>query len=124
MTKRIRQSIYNKQLMVAQLDKRLEAKNPLSILRHKEELLESNIERLNMRIYRILDLKKHQYEILRRSLDSNNPLAIMDKGYSISSIDNKIVTTVEDIKKDDIMITKMKNGSVISKVMEVKENGK
>ena len=48
----------------------------------------------------------------------------MDKGYSISSIDNKIVTTVEDIKKDDIMITKMKNGSVISKVMEVKENGK
>ena len=124
MSKRIHQSIYNKQLMVAQLDKRLESKNPLNILKHKEELLESNIERLNMRIYRILDLKKHQYEILRTSLDSNNPLAIMDKGYSISSVENKIITNVLDVKKDDIMVTKMKNGSVVSKVMEVKENGK
>ncbi|RIA77829.1 exodeoxyribonuclease VII large subunit [Anaeroplasma bactoclasticum] len=124
MEKRIRQMLYNKQLMMAQLDKRLESRNPLSILRHKEELLESDIERLNMRIYRILESKKHQYEILRRSLDSNNPLAIMDKGYSISSVNDKIVTSVKDIKIDDTMTTKMKNGVVVSKVMEVLENGK
>ncbi len=124
MEKRIRQMLYNKQLMMAQLDKRLESRNPLSILRHKEELLESDIERLNMRIYRILDSKKHQYEILRRSLDSNNPLAIMDKGYSISSVNDKIVTNVKDIKINDTMTTKMKNGVVVSKVMEVLENGK
>jgi exodeoxyribonuclease VII large subunit len=124
MEKRIRQMLYNKQLMMAQLDKRLESRNPLSILRHKEELLESDIERLNMRIYRILESKKHQYEILRRSLDSNNPLAIMDKGYSISSVNDKIVTSVKDIKIDDTMTTKMKNGVGVSKVMEVLENGK
>lgn len=124
MEKRIRQMLYNKQLMMAQLDKRLEAKNPLSILRHKEEILEADIERLNMRIYRILEAKKHQYEILRRSLDANNPLAIMDKGYSISSVNDRIVTDIKDIKKDDTMTTKMKNGVVISKVMEVVENGK
>lgn len=124
MTKRIRQSFYNKQLMLTQLDKRLDSKNPLSVLHHKEELLESNIERLNMRIYRILDIKKHQYEILRRSLDANNPLAIMDKGYSISSVDGKIIKDAKDIKKDDTMKTKMKNGVVISKVMEVIEDGR
>jgi exodeoxyribonuclease VII large subunit len=122
--KRIRQMLYNKQFMMAQLDKRLESRNPLSILRHKEELLESDIERLNMRISRILESKKHQYEILRRSLDSNNPLAVMDKGYAISSVNDKIVTSVKDIKIDDTMTTKMKNGVGVSKVMEVLENGK
>ena len=124
MTKRIRQSFYNKQLMLTQLDKRLDSKNPLSVLHHKEELLESNIERLNMRMYRILDMKKHQYEMIRRSLDANNPLAIMDKGYSISSVEDKIIKDAKDIKKDDTMKTKMKNGVVISKVMEVILDGR
>lgn len=124
MTKRIRQSFYNKQLMLTQLDKRLDSKNPLAVLHHKEELLESNIERLNMRMYRILDMKKHQYEMIRRSLDANNPLAIMDKGYSISSAGGKIIKDAKDIKKDDTMKTKMKNGVVISKVMEVILDGR
>lgn len=124
MTKRIRQSFYNKQLMLTQLDKRLDSKNPLAVLHHKEELLESNIERLNMRMYRILDMKKHQYEMIRRSLDANNPLAIMDKGYSISSAGGKIIKDAKDIKKDDTMKTKMKNGVIISKVMEVILDGR
>ena len=77
-----------------------------------------------MGMYRILDMKKHQYEMIRRSLDANNPLAIMDKGYSISSAGGKIIKDAKDIKKDDTMKTKMKNGVVISKVMEVILDGR
>lgn len=124
MTRRIRQILYNKQLLIANLDKRLDGKNPISVLKHKEEILASDIERLNMRIYRILEAKKHQYEIIRRSLDSNNPLAIMNKGYSISTINEKIVNDCNDVKVDDVMTTKMKNGTILSKVMEVNLDGK
>ena len=72
----------------------------------------------------ILDNKKYQYELLKTSIENNNPLKIMDKGYSISEVDGKIINDVKDVKKDDILSTKMKNGTIISKVLEVKEDGR
>ena len=68
--------------------------------------------------------KKHQFDILKTSLDSLNPLSIMDKGYSINRINDKILTNINDVKCGDTLVTELKNGKVISKVMEVKENGK
>ena len=122
--KRIKYIIENDKLKLMNIDKRIEAKNPLSVLEHKKELVDATVERLNMRIYRILEAKKHKYEIVKRSLEMNNPLAIMDKGYSILEVNGKIITDVTSIKIDDTLTTKMKNGCVISKVLEVKENGK
>ena len=122
--KRLKFIFDNYKLMLMNMDKRLDSKNPISILEHKKELLDSYIERLNMRIYRILELKKHNYEIVKRSLEMNNPLAIMDKGYSILEIDGKIITDINNVKEDDTLTTKMKNGIVKSKVVEVIKNGK
>ena len=48
----------------------------------------------------------------------------MDKGYSISRINGKIVTEVDNIEKGSVLETKMKNGTVISLVQEVKKNGR
>ena len=48
----------------------------------------------------------------------------MERGYSISESEGKIVTSISDVKKDSIMETKLIDGSIISKVLEVKENGK
>ena len=48
----------------------------------------------------------------------------MDKGYSISSINQEIITDVTKVKVEDIMTTKLKNGEIKSKIFEVIENGK
>ena len=48
----------------------------------------------------------------------------MDKGYSINSVNGEIITDVTKIKKDDVLTTEMKNGKVLSKVVEVIEDGK
>ena len=48
----------------------------------------------------------------------------MDKGYSINSIDGKIITDVTKVKVKDKMKTQMKNGYLISEVIEVNEDGK
>ena len=48
----------------------------------------------------------------------------MDKGYSISSVNGKVIKKATDVKKDDIISTSLKDGNIISKVIEVKENGK
>ena len=105
-------------------DRRIEAKNPLSILKHKKELLDKNVERINTLIYHIMMQKKHQYDMVKNRLELDNPLAIMDRGYSISSVDNKIISDATKVKKDDILTTKMKNGTVVSKVMEVSIDGR
>ncbi|MDE7095058.1 MAG: hypothetical protein K2O23_01065, partial [Anaeroplasmataceae bacterium] len=61
--------------------------------------------------------------ILDSKLGALNPLAIMDKGYSINSVDGVIITDVTKVKKDDILTTQMKNGEIKSRILEVKTNG-
>ncbi|MCR5113652.1 MAG: exodeoxyribonuclease VII large subunit [Acholeplasmatales bacterium] len=124
LSKRIKYILDEKKLYLMHIDKRIDAANPTNNLKHKKELLASYKTRLNMIISQIMSSKKHTYEIMKQRLESNNPLAIMDKGYSISSVDGKIVTEVDNIKEGSVLETKMKNGTVISLVQEVKKNGR
>ncbi|MBQ7641140.1 MAG: exodeoxyribonuclease VII large subunit [Acholeplasmatales bacterium] len=124
MTKRINYILNENKMRLMNYDKIIESRNPKSVLKHKKELLNNNSLRLNMFIHNILTNKKHQFDILKTSLDSLNPLSIMDKGYSINRINDKILTNINDVKCGDTLVTELKNGKVISKVMEVKENGK
>jgi exonuclease VII large subunit len=48
----------------------------------------------------------------------------MDKGYAINKINDQIITDATKVKKADILTTTLKNGSIISEVIEVCENGK
>ena len=122
--KRTKYIFEERKMYLANLDKRLEALNPVNTLKHKREVLEGDVMRLNMLINQILTMKKHRFELLKKELDSKNPLSIMERGYSISESEGKIVTSINDVKKDSIMETKLIDGSIISKVLEVKENGK
>ncbi len=124
MTKRINYILNENKMRLMNYDKIIESRNPKSVLKHKREILNNNSLRLNMFIHNILTNKKHQFDILKTSLDSLNPLSIMDKGYSINKINDKILTNINDVKCGDTLVTELKNGKVISKVMEVKENGK
>ena len=122
--KRIKYIFDERKMYLANLDKRLEALNPANTLKHKREILEGDLMRLNMLINQILTSKKHRFELLQKELDSKNPLAIMERGYSISESNGKIVTSIKDVKPDSIMETKLIDGSIVSKILEVKENGK
>ncbi len=52
-------------------------------------------------------------------LDSMNPLHIMNKGYSISLIDNKTIKSVKQVSVDDRLEVRFKDGRIISEVREV-----
>ena len=122
-TKRINFIIEQDKLKLMNIDKRIDAKNPLSILDFKKKLLDKNVEKLNTSISKIILLKKHNYDLIKSKLDLNNPLSIMDRGYSISSCNDEIISDVKKVKKDDILTTRLKNGEIVSKVLEVKKNG-
>ena len=46
---------------------------------------------------------------------------IMEKGYSIPEVDGKIITDIKDVKVNDTLKTKLKNGVIVSKVVEVQD---
>ena len=120
-------------------------KNPMSIYEIKEQKLSNTIEKLNNYIVNYLDNKKikldnitgsyiltnpskiyenkqNTYNHLIEKLEVLNPLNTLKRGYSITKIDNKVVTDVKSVKKDDLVSIGVKNGEINAKVIDVKEN--
>ena len=124
LTKRITYILNEAKMRLSNYDRMIEARNPKTILKHKKDILNNDTIRLNMLIQNILTKKKHEFDILKNNLDNLNPLAIMDKGYSINMVNEKIITDVNDVNVGDTLVSEFKNGKVVSKVMEVKKNGK
>ena len=122
--RRLKYIIDNYKLLLMNLDKRLENLRPDKLLSNKREYLNNLKKNLDIYIKNLIDSKKHQFEIMINTLEGNNPLRIMDKGYSISSSNGKIITDVKDVKVGDTLKTEMKNGYIVSNIVEVNENGK
>ena len=124
MTKRINYILNEIKMRLLNYDRIIESRNPMSVLKHKRQILNNDSLRLNMLIQNILTDKKHLFDLRKSQLDALNPLAIMDKGYSINRINDKILVDVKDVNVGDTLVTELKNGKLVSKVLEVKENGK
>lgn len=124
MTKHIKTILSNARLNLANMDRRIENGNPMESLKYKKNLLDEYNKRMNLLIQRLLMTKLNEYKLLSSKLETLNPLSIMDKGYSISSVEDKIVTDVLSVKVGDNMVTKMKNGEIRSVITEVIQSGK
>lgn len=59
----------------------------------------------------ILDKTKQKYTLLLSKLDALSPLKTLERGYSIIKINDKAVTSVKDLKKDDLINIELKDGS-------------
>ena len=63
--------------------------------------------------------KKIELNNLIEKLKLVNPLNILDRGYTLTYIDDKVITSSKEIKKNSIIKTKFSDGYVLSKVEEV-----
>ena len=121
-------------------------KNPMSIYEIKEQKLSNTIDKLNNYIVNYLDNKtirlnniktsfilsnpskiyenkQNKYNHLIEKLEVLNPLNTLKRGYSITKIDNKVVTDIKSIKKDDLINISIKNGNIDAKVVTVMDKG-
>ena len=78
-------------------------------------------EKLNTNTKNIVDTKGYKFTSLIDKLEALSPLKTFKRGYSITKSDNKIIKSIKNIKKDMILNTTLEDGSIISKVMEVKD---
>ena len=120
-------------------------KNPMSIYEIKEQKLSNTIEKLNSYIVNYLDNKntrlnniktsyilkspnkiyenkQNRYNHLIEKLEVLNPLNTLKRGYSITKLNNKVVTDIKSVKKNDELNISIKNGEINAKVLDIKEN--
>ena len=59
----------------------------------------------------ILDKTKQKYALLLSKLDTLSPLKTLERGYSIVKLNDKAITSIKDLKKDDLINIELKDGS-------------
>jgi len=93
----------------------------ISELYNSEKL--NNINHITRRITNISSnyviAKNNEINIAELKLESNNPDKLLEKGYSYITLNNKIVKSIDKIKKGDKITNMLKDGEIISLVSKL-----
>ena len=136
-------NLNNQNLVNSMKNKLINAYNKYQILANsyaltsfnlKLEKINDNIDHLQKRLYNLSPIDKinnylDKLNVLNKDLDKMidklillNPLNIMKKGYSITFKEGKVVYDIKDVSKDDEISTKLLNGEIRSKVIDIRED--
>ncbi|MGN0973450.1 MAG: exodeoxyribonuclease VII large subunit, partial [Bacilli bacterium] len=118
-SKSINSKIENNKINLKRLTESYILKNPLSIYEIKEQKLDIEIDKINSLILNYLDTYNIKVKNIIEKLEILNPMNALKRGYSVVKKDNKVVS-IKGIKENDTISIEMQNGTVISKVSEVK----
>lgn len=120
-------------------------KNPMIMYENKKQNLDLMNDKLNNLMIGKVDNFKNCLEKLKKSyvlkspqllykdkiievkniiekLELLNPLNILKRGYSITYLDSKTLKSVSKVNKDDVLSIRLSDGTISSKVIDVKEN--
>lgn len=98
-------------------------KNPLLLFVDKAYNYNDLIKRLKNNIDLIIEDKKNNYLQLLSKLEVLNPITTLKRGYSVTRLGEKIITSTNEIKENDVITTSLVDGKVESVIKNVyKEN--
>ena len=75
------------------------------------------MDKLNVNIKANLNNSTNKYLLLINKLETLNPLSTIKRGYSIVRKDNKVISSVKNIKKDDLLELEVIDGTIKTKVI-------
>ena len=142
LNKNIKNMVNTKFIKLRSLRQSFILKNPMSMYEVKEQKLDTLIDTLNKDIKNIINDKdnklnkiklsvvlqnpenlikdkKIKFDLLVNTLKLVNPLGILDKGYSLVELDNKIIKSSKDVNVSDILNIRLHEGSIKAEVKEV-----
>ncbi len=94
---------------------------PERFLEEYEQRLDEYRYCLHDSVRRVIEGLEHRLEVQRERLRALGPVTTMERGYSVVlDIDGQIIDSVDGLSIDDLLEIKMKDGSVMTKVKEVK----
>ena len=80
------------------------------------------VKRLDQSIKKLLDNNKNIYINLLSKLEVLNPITTLKRGYSVSKVNDRIITKKNDVKNGDILITEISDGKIESVVEKIYED--
>lgn len=94
-------------------------KNPLIIYENKKQKLDMINEKINNIINLKIENNKNSLINLIDKLELVNPLNILKRGFSLTTKDDKIIKSVKNVNKSDILNIRLNDGVIKAKVEEV-----
>ena len=91
--------------------------NPELIYKTKKDDYLKLMDKLEHNIKNNLSNNMNKYLLLINKLETLNPLSTIKRGYSIVRKDNKVLSSIKNIKKDDILQIELVDGKINSKVI-------
>lgn len=91
--------------------------SPMDRLLLEKKQNEQLIERITYNMKQFINRYQNELASLNGKLISLNPYGVLSKGYSLIYNKNKnVITSINDIEKNDIIIVNMKDGKLIARV--------
>ncbi len=91
---------------------------PSDIVKEYEQRLDEIEQGLALRYKHYVQLKEEGFRLLSEKLDILSPLSILNRGYSVTFLSSKgnIIKNKKDVKKGDVIETKVSDGNFLSVV--------
>lgn len=77
-------------------------------------------KKMNDELRNIINRKQLELSKAASMLNALSPLAVLGRGYSLTLHNDAIITSASDVKADDLITTRLKSSTIISRVTEVK----
>lgn len=91
----------------------------MAVLEERKRSLETCSQELRRRIEAAYELRRHRYEILVTGLHGLSPTAKLVKGFGYISLNEKPVTTVQEVQAGDPLLIQIHDGQIHSQVVDV-----
>ena len=77
-------------------------------------------KKMNEELKNIINRKQLELSKASSMLNALSPLAVLGRGYSLTLHNDAVVTSASEVKADDLITTRLKSSTIISRVTEVK----
>lgn len=93
-----------------------------NLIQNEKTSLQNKIDKIPILTKHLLERNQNQYVSLLNKLEILNPLLTIKRGYSITKKEDKVITSVKDLKKDDILQIQLQDGFVLADVEKIINN--
>ncbi len=102
---------------IGSVEKILALRDPVTNINEQRKELVYLTERLSGLTNSVLDSNKSKISALAGKLDALSPLSVISRGYALVEKNDKPVTSVKDIRKDDVVSIKLSDGQVKASII-------
>lgn len=97
--------------------------SPGNLIAERQQILDKQIQDLMKAAENLLTAKQHQFKVAAGQLAVLNPLAVLDRGYSIvHNKDKKVIRRSSDVKVGQNLDIVLRQGQINVKVIKIGEN--